>query len=146
MAYVTKQQVAEDAKVSGGFTATTLPSATRVEEIIAEEEAKINAQLGRKYNLPLVGATSLLIARGISAALCVERVRDIMEVSGLGSEKDQKPTGASAASRARKLLDEIEAGTVPLSEEVEISSTDGVRSYAVENDEEPIFKKGCDQW
>lgn len=146
MAYVTKAQVAEEAKVDGGFSATTLPSATKVDEIIAEEEAKINAQLGRKYTLPLVGASSILIARGISLAFVTERVKAIMEVSGLGAEKDQKSTGKTAADRARSTLQEIEEGSIPLSEEVLRSSTDGVRSYAVTNGTEPVFEKGCDQW
>lgn len=151
MAYVTKAQLGEECKLrlladSTYFSTTTTPSLAKADEIIAEEEAKINAQIGRKYTLPLVGANSLLILRGISLALCAERVRNIIEVAGMGTEKEQKATGISAGDRARKTLNEIEDGTFPLTEEVLLSSTDGIRSYAVDNGNRPIFKKGIDQW
>lgn len=149
MAYATKTQVAEEAKVNGGFSATTLPSATKVDEIIAEEEAKIDVAVGKVYTLPLVAAASLILMRSISVALCAERVKGITEVSGLGPENDQRSTSKSGADRARKMLEEIEAGTFPLAGEVALSSSGGIGFQTGSDDcddSEPVFKKGCDQW
>ena len=47
--YSTQTQVAQDAKVSSGFSASTTPTAAKVDEIIAEEGAAIDAKLSLKY-------------------------------------------------------------------------------------------------
>lgn len=145
MAYVTIDQVAQECRIQGGFTAETLPSSTKVAEIMAEEEAKVDAKIGMKYSVPVAAAASLLIVRRISLALIAERVREIIEVRGAGDKTDQKP-GTSSADRARKELSDIEDGDLPLTGETLLSSTDGVRSYAVAHSKEPVFEKGKDQW
>lgn len=153
MAYATAAQVAEEAGIADGFTASTIPSATRVGEMIAEVEAEIDALLGKKYSVPITAAGSLPIVRGISLALVAERVKNITEVSSAAGEKVDQKSEVSSGTRARKKLQAIVDGILPLPGADLLDSNDGV-SYLVssagdgteDDTDEPIFQKGVDQW
>lgn len=146
MSYATSAQIASEAKLAkADFGSDTMPTKAKVEEIIAEVEAEFDAKVGRKYTVPLTSSAGILIARSIVIALVVERVREIMEVK-TGTEKEEQDPAAKTASGARKRLDQIVSGDLPLSGESLLSSSDGVRSYAVDNGTEPVLRKGCDQW
>lgn len=149
MAYATKAQVAEEAGIQGGFSATTLPSATKVDEIIAEVDAEIDAVIGKVYSTPIASSVAAFaIVRGISLALCAERVKGITEISGSAGEKVDQKSEVSSGSRARKKLDAIESGELPLPGATLLSSTNGVSSNvaSASDCDEPIFKKEEDQW
>lgn len=144
-AYATDAQVATEAKVSSGFSTTTNPTAAKVDEIIAEVEAKINSRLIRKYVLPLTQADSLLLLRGISLALCVERVREIMTVQS-GTAKVEQFAAKTSADYARKDLERIVAGELALVGETLKTSGDGVKSFAKDTGLVPTFDRTKRQW
>lgn len=145
MAYATALQVAAEAKLSGGFSEVTNPTATKAAEILAEVEAKLNARLSLKYTMPASQAANILLLRGIVLALCVERVREIMEVRS-GAASVEQIQWKTTADTARKDIDAIVAGTLPLPGETLASSYDGVKSNAVTSGAKAVFKKGCQQW
>lgn len=158
MPYATKEMIASEAKIGTQFSTSTLPTADKVDEIISEVEAYIDAKIGRVYVLPLVGdgatpspgGPSIYIVRAISIALCVERVRGIIDSNAPAVEKENPELkDARAFGRtARKQLEEITDGSLPLPGEVLLGAGtgDGVRSYAVSNGYEPVFKRGKVQW
>lgn len=147
MAYATKAMLASEAKIGTEFSTATLPTAAKVDEIIAEVEAEIDARIGRKYTLPVAGEANLLIVRSISIALCVERIRAIIDSAAPVEEGKPDPSAVqkSLAKGARARLQEIVDGSLPLSMDLR-SSTDGIRSYAVSNGYEPVLKRGKVQW
>lgn len=148
MAYATKAQIASEAKIGRDFGSDTLPTADKVDEIIAEVEAMINATIGRKYTVPVTGAANLLIVRSISIALCTERVRAIMDSSEPIEDgkpdpsKNQKALARDARGRLKAIVD----GDLPLAGMSLVASYDGIRSYAVSNGCEPVLKRGVEQW
>ncbi len=148
MAYATKAQIASEAKIGREFGSDTLPTADKVDEIIAEVEAMIDAAIGRKYTVPVTGAANLLIVRSISIALCVERVRAIMDASEPIEEGKPDPSKNQKmiAKDARGRLAAIVSGELPLAGMGLLSSSDGIRSYAVSNRIEPVLRRGVDQW
>lgn len=146
MAYATSAQIASEAKIGkADFGSDTMPTKAKVTEIIAEVEAEFNAKVGRKYTTPVTSADGILIARSIVIALVVERVREIMEVQ-TGTEKEEQDPAAKTASGARKRIEQIVNGELPLSGETLVSSSDGIRSYAVSNGNVPVFDREVDQW
>lgn len=155
MAYATAAQVASEAKISNGFhdapvapstIPATNPTATKVGEIIAEVEAMIDARISRKYRIPLTVSGNQVLMRGISLALCVERVREIMEVK-TGAANVEQQQWKTTADVARKNLERIVLGEIPLAgEALAAAAGDGVRSYAKDSGQTPFFKKGCEQW
>jgi len=145
MAYATSAQVATEAKVSGGFSAETNPTSTKVDEIIAEVEANLNARLSRKYTMPATVASNVVLLRGLVLALCAERVREIMTVK-TGAANVEQQMWKTSADYARKDIERIVEGTLPLPGETLASSYDGVKSHAVTSGQSPTFKRGCEQW
>lgn len=145
MAYATVAQVAAEAKISTGFNVDTSPTNTKVEEIIAEVEANVNARISSKYRMPATQASNILVLRGIVLALCVERVREITEVK-TGAANVEQMSWKTTADTARKDIDRIVAGTMLLSGETLGQVHDGVQSHAMTSGQKPFFKKGCEQW
>jgi hypothetical protein len=146
MAYATSAQIASESKIGlADFTTSTLPTLAKVEEIIAEVEAKMNAIVGRRYTTPVTGDDPLLIMRGISIALCTERVREIMAVK-TGKPKEEQTPGGYSPAHARKDLERIALGELPLAGETKVDSTDGIRPTVAPCGHETVFKRGCDQW
>lgn len=142
MSYCTAVQVASEAKVTE-FTTATMPTLAKVEELIAEADAEINAAISCKYVTPLAVAADLLVVRSISIALVVERVREILEVK-TGSEEVSQDPAAKSAQGARGRLQKIVDGRLKLSA-VLASTSDGVSS-AGRTSTQCVFKVGVDQW
>jgi phage gp36-like protein len=145
VAYATVDLIAAEAKVSSGFSDNTNPTEDTVDAIIAQIEAKLDARISRKYSLPLVDANAILIMQGISIAFCVERVREIMEVR-TGSPTVEQMAAKTSADYARRDLERIVSGELPLPNTTLASSYDGVKSNNLTTGQAPFFKVGCDQW
>lgn len=151
--YVSLAQLASEAKISGGFVDyaagppvvnPTNPSLTKAGEIIAEVEAKVTAKISQKYATPLAAASYPLV-RGIAIALMVERVREIIAVK-TGAASVEQIAAKTTADRARKDLDDIVKGDLPLPGETLQTAADGVRSYTIDNPLPAIFQRDKVQW
>lgn len=148
MSYVSLTQLAAEAKLGGTFSDSapvTSPNATKAQEIIDENEAMINARISRKYLLPLTQTAPIAMVRGISLALCVERVREIMAVK-TGASNAEQVAAKTTADYARKNLERIVAGDLPLIGETLATSGDGVKSYMSANGLNPVFDRTREQW
>ncbi len=147
MAYCVSTDVVAEFKsldiVSAGVPVTT----AKVSEFISQADAIINAKVGLKYEVPVAaGATeSLKILKQISTWLVANRVKEILRLE-TGDKKVELLATGNLEKKAFAMLDEIVKGTLKLSDATLATSADGVRSFAVDNDEEHTFKKGEDQW
>lgn len=124
------------------FDTTTNPTKAKVEEIIAEEEAKIDARLRSRYTLPLVSLANQAIIRSISLAICATRVRFIMDVKT--GDENTKQTGQKNGIDPWKQLEEIVEGKLILDGESLANGRSGFKSNPP--DCTPFFKRGVDQW
>jgi phage gp36-like protein len=145
--YCTGTQVAAEAKLGSGFTAAasanpTSPTSERVDEIIAEVSADIDAQLGMRYATPITDATDLLTIRQIATILVAERVVGTIEVTTQQGVSAINPKMKDANLMRQKLAD-IVAGKFKLNT---AEGANPVRSYMVDNDKTPLFKRDCEQW
>lgn len=144
-AYCTNDDVALEAKVTGGFDATTTPTADKVDDIIDEGDAEINGVVVSKYLLPISRPTNLLILKSISIALAVDRVRGILDANG-GGQGYNKSESKLAAEAARKRLNMIQQDLLKLEGETLKTTADGVRSFAADNNLSATFQRDVDQW
>jgi hypothetical protein len=70
-----------------------------------------------------------------------------MQVKNIGeSELQQGTRPFNSAQTAFKMLDKIVAGTLLLSDAVLVDSREGVRSFAVDTNQENQFKLEGDSW
>lgn len=143
--YASQEQVASEARVGApGFTSATNPSADKVDEIIAEVEAEAECVVATRYVLPL-RAPNALVIRAIVLAICASRVRKIIA----GNVNDGIPGKSAqqiAEDGARARLQLILEGKLVLQGESPTVAGDGVKSYASQHSQRPIFRKECKQW
>ena len=147
MAYCTQAQVeSEFADIT--FSSTTKVTDTDVARFIAETDALIDGRLGLKYQVPIVGASSLVIVRMIAIAIVAARVRKILEIQNSTPGTSQQVQGKDQFD-PWKALDQIVKGELKLSDSSLASTEDGIASYVAENSDtvEPhVMKLGQDQW
>lgn len=137
--------MAAEAKIAKtGFTADTSPTASRVDEIIAEVSAKIDSVISRKYVLPILDPNDLLILRSIATRMCAGRVRETIQVN-TGTGKVEASPAAKAMKDAEAELKEIVEGCIKLSASL-YTDGDGVLDNNPSSDCVPYFKRGVDQW
>lgn len=120
-------------------------STTKVTAWITQADAYINGKLGLRYQVPITGTESLKIVGLIATWLVAGRVKDTLEIQS-GSPKAEQSTKGDLGAKAEKMLKEIVAGEMKLSDATLATSADGVRSFNVDESEEHTFKKGEDQW
>jgi phage gp36-like protein len=147
MAYSTVEQVqAEFRKLDIASCGTAVITA-EVEEFIEEADSIIDSIIGKRYEVPVTGASSLKILRYISRNLAADRIRGILVVRQAPAEElKQDVKGGPTRSELMKMLYAIANGDLPLTDAVIASTGQGVTSFAIENDEEHVFKKNVDQW
>ncbi len=119
---------------------------TEVEDFISQSDAEIDARISVKYSVPVTaGASALLLLKQISTWLVASRIKYILEVKNVRAEIDQD-VKTDMASLARKMLDQIAAGDIPLIGATLASSDSGVKSYVSSNNIERVFYKDEDNW
>lgn len=117
-----------------------------VESFLAQADAEIDARISISYQVPVTGGDSaLLLLKQICTWLVSQRVKDIVEVKNVRTETDQD-VKIDTAARARKMLDQIADGTLPLIGATPASSAGGVKSYVSANNIPRVFKKDSEQW
>ncbi len=144
MAYCTNAHVASEFK-DIVFSSGTVVTDTEVDRFIAEQDAVINGKVGLKYEVPLTGASSLLIARMICTALVAARISKIIAMKTGKPPKDQARINDEGDS-AMKMLGEIVSGKLLLSDSDLAVSHDGVSSYNYNNDITHSFDVTTQQW
>lgn len=152
-AYTTPDDVASEAKIPNGFSdgpspPATNPTFTKVANMIAEEEAKLNARISRKYVLPITQAINKLILRGIVLAIVVERVRSITEVKTGSAVVQQAPGYKSPAQLAKMDVELIVKGSIPLTGETSATSREGIQTHYNANPTKciPKWHRNREQW
>lgn len=113
---------------------------------LAQESAKIDAAIASRYVLPITGAASLLVLKGICIAFVTWRVvkatdeKNEQQLPSYGSPFaqaiPQTPNVAQAKKSAELLLAAIQEGTSNLIDAVAIV---GISSYQVDHADCPVF-------
>ncbi len=124
---------------------STNVSSTNVTEWIAQADAYIDGKVGLKYEVPIAAAAALKIVKEIATYLVAARVKRKLDLDG-GDSKVIQLTKGDLKKIANEMLQEIIDGKLLLTGATLATSADGVRSFAVDEDEEHTFKKGEDQY
>lgn len=148
MAYALLADIQNEFK-SVVFSSASSPTDTAVSAFIDQEEAKINARVGLKYVVPVNPTSSplsTLILRAISTHLVSAKIKEILKVKAADPKADQEARGGDPKKHAMNTIEKIVSGEMPLPDAVLVSSSDGVRSFVVDNGETQVFTKDDDQW
>lgn len=145
MAYCTSTDVASEFK-NITFSASTAVTSTEVDGFIAQADAEIDGVVGLRYEVPVTGASSLLIVKQISIKLVAGRIKKILEVKTSTEEVNQEAQSPNLIAEARDMLDKIVKGTLLLSDATVLSSTGGFKSFAVDEDLDYEFDITGDNW
>ena len=117
-----------------------------VQEFIDQASAEMDAKLSVRYIVPVTASDSaLLYLKQICIWLVSQRVKDICEIKNVRVESDQD-VKVDTAARARKMLNEIVQGDVPLIGATETSSASGVQSFVSSSGFQRTWRRGEDQW
>jgi hypothetical protein len=136
--------------VTNEFKKLTLNDSTistaKVTEWISQADAYIDGKVGLKYTTPVSGATeSLKILKQISTWMVAGRVKQALD-QDTGDDRLEQITKGDLEKKAKAMLQEIVDGKLLLSDATIRRSGDGVKSFAVDEEEEHTIKKGEDQW
>lgn len=147
MAYCTNTNVQNETKgldyASSGAAITSI----KVDEFISQADAYIDSRIGLKYSTPVTATESLKILKQISTWLVVDRVKDILTTRTGNAQRDQTSEPVvTPGTKAERMLKDIVAGNILLSDATLRSSSDGVHSFTYDEGEEHTFEKGVDQW
>lgn len=145
MSYCTYSDVAAEFK-NITFSASSSITDTEVTEFIAQADAYIDSRIGLKYQVPITGSASLKIVKRLSIWLVSARIKEILTVK-LGQPIGEQETRSGDLNQmANDELSLIVKGQMTLSDSDLVSSADGVRSYAVDEDLEYEFSITDDNW
>ena len=125
----------------------------QVIEFICQEDARIDACLSTRYDVPVTGKLSLKFLKRISIALVAWRVSDIISTRKASILPNgaitQDLSGAAAYKTALKDLNYLKYGDISLPDQKTKSSGVGdsfFDSGNLENCREPCFRMDEDQW
>lgn len=123
------------------FSASTNPTATQVVQFIEEEEEVVAASVGMKYALPITSASNpkaFKLIRKTVVELVAGRVKNIIAVKSGSQDANQGKVsdGDAMIKRAMDRLKLIRDGEIKLVDATLASSSDGVSSFNVANEEQ----------
>ncbi len=146
MAYCTSDDVALEFKGIAPWSSSTIPTSDAVDDFIEQSDGLIDARIGVRYSTPVTGTVSLIILKQISIWLVAGRIQNILRVKTGKEEVDQAGGVGSLLTKANKLLDQIAAREVILSDATEINAHMGMKSYNADNSITPTFERSTDVW
>ncbi len=145
--YCTTTNVQEEFKDITWGTGNSILAA-RVTRFIQEASAHIEGKIGLVYQTPVDATASpkaTLLLKAICIALVVKRLDPILNVKA-PQTKDSQQSGGKKERTPDDDLDDIVAGKISLIDVSKISSTDGVKSFAVTDGIEHVFTRDTKQW
>lgn len=146
MAYCTYTDVQNECK-GLDLNASSAVTSSKITTFITQADAYINSKIGLKYVTPVTGTEALLVLQMISSWLVVDRVKDILTTRTGNAQRDQTSEPVvTPGMKAERMLKDIVAGNLLLSDATLNSSSDGVQSHTYTEGEEHTFQKGEDQW
>lgn len=152
MAYVAVSDISSEFK-DISFTSSTPVTDTEVDEFISQEEAVVNAWVGKRYTVPVTLADnpeSFKVLKKIATMLVVHRVREIMQVKNIEFEDVQQVTRAGSlwkdAMAMLKQIAQCDPCDLPLPDATLTTTHAGVKAFSVDNSLEFEYKRGEDQW
>lgn len=144
MAYCTSSDVTKEFK-NITFSATSSVTSDDVTEFISQADAFINSQLANKFSVPITGTEALKIVKRLSIWLVTGRIKSILKVK-TGQDIGDQGTDSDLIKMAKDELKDISKGKASLIDAPLFSTSDGVKSFAVDEGLEFTFKKDVDQW
>ena len=146
MAYSTYAEIQADFK-DVTFTSTTLVKDTEVTQFIVEADSLIDSYVGKRYEVPITGTSSLSLMKLYSRTLVAERVRGILEVKQQTAQATNQNVRSGLSTKdILKLLSDIRDEKTDLVDATLLSDTGNFYSNNYTNDIQPVFKKNLKQW
>lgn len=145
MAYATYTDVASEFK-DVTFSASTAITDTEVTEFIVQAEAYINSYISTRYEVPVSGSVSVLILKTVVILLVKARILSILSVKTPQDKTKQDPDGPSLIEQAKKMLEMIKKGTLPLTDATVNSTGIALTSFLKDEDIDYSFTMESDAW
>lgn len=142
MAYCTYTDVQSEFKnlVLGSTHALT---STEVTEFIEQASNYIDARIGLKYETPVTATAAISVLKMIAIWMVKKRILRILAVKGATKPEEQE---GSTDLNPEQMLSDILSDKLLLVGADLATTGSGVRSYTYDNDIDPVFEKGTDQW
>lgn len=128
------------------FSTGTDVTTAEVTEFITQADAKINAYLSVKYQVPITGTNALIVIKQFSIELVANRIKRILQMKTGKTETEQEAGGMRTDTQIYTELKDIAAGKIKLTDATLASSYDGIKSYTSSNTVEKTFDQGIEQW
>lgn len=143
MAYSTEAQVESELKGTTFESSGTTISSTEIGEFIDISDEMIDSYIANRYTVPVSASATKAaeVLRHLSVALTKAKVMDILEFNQTGGTSEK---ATQLRSDAITMLEKISRGEVLLSDAgsaLPVSS-----SYNYEQEIDPTFEVGSDQW
>jgi len=152
MTYALESDIIEEMK-GIAFGSAGQVTSDAIAGFLDQADAQINMYLGKRYDTPITGASSLLIVKKIAVDLVVYRASKILNLKKSvpipHSNIPQEMTAGSAYRESIKTLTMLRDNKLDLPDETEIDSVSGLSSFHTESGNAgivPFFEKGVDQW
>lgn len=145
MAYCTNTHISSEFK-DITFSTTTAVKDTEIDDWILQAGALIDGYVSSKYEVPVTGASSLLLLKMICIWLVKSRILSVLSVKTPQDKTKQDPDGPSLLKQAMDLLKLIKSGQLPLTDAVSISTDDGLSSYLMNETISHDFETGENNW
>lgn len=154
MAYCTRDNVTSVFKNLNVEASGTAIIQSELDDWIDEAGAYIDSYIGSRYALPVTGASTLLLLRGICVDLVAYKVAVTLNLKNDRSLPNgnvvQELSHSSPYREAIKFLKAIKDGKAALPDEDTELSASGLSSLYTESDYDidinPVFKKTEQQW
>jgi len=151
MSYAHAEDVQAEFK-SITFDTDTAVTVNAVQDIIAQEEAKINGLISGLYVTPIDRTASPIafaVIKSISIMASKARIVDILTVKTGKAEVDQGSGGKELYDKVfgdKGIIEQIKARQLILIDAVASGSRFGVRDYNSQNNIQNIFQRDKRQW
>lgn len=152
MTYATASDINNELKQIT-FSATSAVTEGAVLDFLDQADAVIDMYISQRYATPVTASASLLVLKKIAIDIVVYRVAKILDLKKSVPIPDgniiQDITNGDAYKESMKLLIAIRDNKMDLPSEEKINGASGIGSFHTESgneDIEPFFKKGVDQW
>jgi phage gp36-like protein len=134
------------------FTANSPINIDAINDFLDQADALINMYIGNRYATPVTAPQSILVLKKIEIDIVVYRYAKITNLKRSVNIPDERPiqdiTEGSSYKESMKLLAGIRDNIFDLPDSTPVRPSSGLASYHTEpgNDDEPVFKKGVEQW
>lgn len=146
MAYTSVSAIQDEFK-GVTYSATSTPTSDQVTEYIAQEEAKLDAKVSKRYTVPVTAGTgAVAIMKSLATLLVKARILDRNAVKTGDADTEQGLPGDPFRKQVEDMIGGIVDGSINLDGATSSEVGAGVVDYNSANDVAPTFERNTTQW